>query len=167
VSEESSVNEDGFKMGKEKDREEMRGSGRVKRKGTVTLAIIPQRFLEVGEVPPLVSPCNGTHAFYVPHIRIFQGDFDGEEGVDVFWLLERQGGGGGEGLDWREYTRRGKNEHTKFNITLHNNMYFNAPNAPSFAFPSCASPPDPNPTLPSTPSTPCALKFSNASKKYE
>src|SRR6267378_4360560 len=112
------------------------GSGRVKRKGTVTIAIIPQCFLEVGEVPPLVSPCNGTHAFYVPHIRVFQGDFDGEEG---------------------------KNEHTKFNITLHNNMYFNAPNAPSFAFPSCASPPDPNPTLPSMPSTPCVLKSNKLS----
>jgi len=57
-------------MGKEKDREEVGGSGRVKRKGTVTIAIIPQRFLEVGEVPPLVSACNGTHAFYGPHIRV-------------------------------------------------------------------------------------------------
>jgi hypothetical protein len=55
-------------------------------------------------------------------------------------------------------------ELTMFSMTLHNNMYFNAPSAPSFAFTSC---PSPNPALPSRPSTPCALIFSNASKKYE
>ena len=40
-------------------------------KGTVTIAIIPQRFLENGEVSPLVSACDSAHAFYVLYIGIF------------------------------------------------------------------------------------------------
>ena len=44
------------------------------------------------------------------------------------------------------FYRRKKTQPTKFNITLHNNIYFNAPSAPG---------------------SPCALKFSKDSKKYE
>ena len=53
----------------------------------------PSTLSRIGEVPPLMSACDSTHAFYVPHIGVFQGEFDSEEGVDVLWL---EGGGRGE-----------------------------------------------------------------------
>ena len=34
--------------------------------------------------------CNRAHTLHVPHIGVFQGEFDGKKRVDVFWLLTRE-----------------------------------------------------------------------------
>ena len=107
-----------------------------------------------------MGTCNRAHTLHVPHVGVVQGEFDGKKRVDVFWLLTR---GRGEGELW-EGEAWIKFELTRFSMTSHNNMYFNTPIAPSFAFTSC---PSLHPALPSRPPTPCALIFSNASKKYE
>ena len=39
---------------------------------------------------------NRAHALHVPHVGVFQSEFDGQKRVNVFWLLTREKGGRGE-----------------------------------------------------------------------
>lgn len=52
--------------------------------------VVPQGFLEVGEVPVLMRVGNSTHELHVPHGCVLECELDGKEQIDVFRLGERR-----------------------------------------------------------------------------
>ena len=48
---------------------------------------IPGNFQSVEQA--LMGMHNHMHAFHIPHVGVFQGDFNGKKRVDIFWLLMR------------------------------------------------------------------------------